>query len=85
MLLRFFAGVAGMENLRVVVLGRDDLAAIPADAPTYVTQAARRALGDTPVRGRILPAARTISSQSAREIFAFIVRANAEAVTRPRR
>jgi DNA-binding transcriptional regulator YhcF (GntR family) len=85
MLRRFFAGVAGVENLRVVVLGRDDLTTIPVDAPTYVTQAARRALGDTPVQGRILPASRTISSDSAREIFAFIVRANAEAVVRPRR
>ena len=85
MLRRFFAGVAGVENLRVVVIGRDDLTTIPADAPTYVTRAARRALGDTPVRGRILPASRTISLDSAREIFAFIVRANVDAVTRPRR
>jgi hypothetical protein len=74
-----------VENLHVVVLGRDDLATIPADAPTYVTQAARRALGDTPVHGRILPASRTISLESAREIFGFIVRANTEALTRPKR
>lgn len=85
MLLRFFARVPGVENLHTVVQGRDDLTTIPADAPTYVTQAARRALGDTPVRGRILPASRTISHESAREIFAFVVRANAEAATRPRR
>jgi DNA-binding transcriptional regulator YhcF (GntR family) len=85
MLRRFFAGVAGAENLRVLVLGRDDLASIPADAPTYVTQAARRALGDTVMRGRILPASRTISSESAREIFDFIVRANVEAASRARR
>lgn len=85
MLRRFFANVPDAENLRVLVLGRDDLASIPADAPTYVTQAARRALGDTVVRGRILPASRTISSDSAREIFDFIVRANVEATARARR
>jgi DNA-binding transcriptional regulator YhcF (GntR family) len=85
MLRRFFAEVAGAENLRVLVLGRDDLGSIPADAPTYVTQAARRALGDTVVRGRILPASRTISAESAREIFDFIVRANVEAASRTRR
>ena len=85
MLRRFFANVDGVENLRVLVLGRDDLASIPADAPTYVTQAVRRVLGDTPVRGRILPSSRTISSESAREIFGFIVRANIEAASRTRR
>ena len=85
MLRRFFADVAGAENLRVLAIGRDDLASIPADAPTYVTQAARRALGDTLMRGRILPASRTISSASALEIFQFIVHANVEAATRARR
>lgn len=81
MLRKFFAGVAGVENLRILVLGRDDLATIPADAPTYVTQQVRRELRDTVIRGRILPAARTISSDSAREIFGFIVRSNIEAMT----
>jgi DNA-binding transcriptional regulator YhcF (GntR family) len=85
MLRRFFATVDRAENLRVLVLGRDDLATIPADAPTYVTQAARRALGETVVRGRILPASHTISSASAREIFDFIVRANVEAAARAKR
>jgi DNA-binding transcriptional regulator YhcF (GntR family) len=84
MLRRFFADVDGIENLRVLVLGRDDLAAIPADAPTYVTQAVRRTLGDTVVRGRILPSSRTISEESAREVFGFIVRANMEAAARAR-
>lgn len=82
MLRRFFASVPGVENLRVLVLGRDDLATIPPDAPTYVTQRVRRELGTTPIPGRILPAARTISAASAREIFAFIVRLNVEAMSR---
>lgn len=76
MLRRFFAHVPGIENLHVLVHGRDDLAQIPLGAPTYVTHRVREALGVTPIRGRILPPARTISTESAREIFDFIVRAN---------
>ena len=79
MLRKFFSAVRGIENLHILVLGRDDLATIPAGAPTYVTQRVREALGDTPIRGRVLPAARTISTASAREIFNFIVRANLDA------
>lgn len=82
MLRKFFAGVPGASNLHILVLGRDDLGTIPADAPTYVTQQARRDLGGTAIRGRILPAARTISAESAREIFGFIVRSNIEAMSR---
>jgi hypothetical protein len=40
----------------------------------------RAALGNTPIPGRILPAARTISNESARSIFDFIVRANLRAI-----
>jgi len=82
MLRRFYAQVPGIENLRIVVLGRDDLQQIPAGAPTYVTQRVRAELGDTRIPGRILPAARTIAARSAREIFTFIVRSNLEAVAR---
>lgn len=82
MLRRFFAEVPGVENLRVLVLGRDDLAAIPDGAPTYVTQSVRAQLAGVAIRGRILPAARTISMRSAREIFDFIVHANVEALGR---
>jgi len=80
MLRDFFKDVPGVENLRTLVVGVDDLGAIPEDAPTYVTQRARARLGDIPIRGRILPAARTIATDSARAIFEFIVRANVEAL-----
>lgn len=81
MLRQFFAGVAGAEeNLRILVFGRDDLATIPDDAPTYVTQRVRDEIGGVRIPGRILPAARTIAVESAREIFAFIVRSNIEAL-----
>jgi hypothetical protein len=76
MLRKFFANVRGVENLHVLVFGRDDLSTIPEGAPTYVTHHVREALGGTAVRGRLLPPARTISPQSARELFTFIVRAN---------
>lgn len=85
MLRRFYAKVPGIENLRVVVLGRDDLQQIPAGAPTYVTQRVRAELGDVRIAGRILPAARTIATESAREIFTFIVRSNIEAMSRSAR
>ncbi|MDQ3698992.1 MAG: winged helix-turn-helix domain-containing protein [Gemmatimonadota bacterium] len=79
----FFADVPGAkQNLRIVVLGRDDLSTIPDDAPAYVTQRARDVLGDLRVPGRILAPARTIATGSAHEIFAFVVRANVAALGR---
>ena len=80
MLKRFFANVPGVENLHVLVHGRDDLGCIPEGAPTYVTQRVREALAVTATKGRLLPAARTIAVSSARLIFDFIVRANIRAL-----
>ena len=80
MLQRFFAGAAGAKNLNILVVGRDDLSVIPQDAPTYVTQRARSQLDGIPIRGRVLPAARSISPASARELFGFMVRSNIEAL-----
>ena len=82
MLRRFFADVPGSANLRILVLGRDDLDEIPDDAPTYLTQRARANLGGITIRGRVLPAARTISPASARALLGFIVRSNIEALQR---
>ena len=84
MLTRFYAHVRGVENLHVIVYGRDDLQQIPDGAPTYETQSVRAQLGAVRVPGRVLPAARTISASSAREIFAFIVRQNLDAMSRRR-
>jgi DNA-binding transcriptional regulator YhcF (GntR family) len=82
MLRRFYKDVPGIENLQIIVYGRDDVQQIPPGAPTYVTQRVRAELGDARIPGRILPAARTIATESAREIFAFIVRSNIEAMSR---
>lgn len=79
MLRAFFANVRGVENLTILVHGRDDLSAIPIGAPTYVTQRVRQSLDMSAIRGRILPPARTIAAESARTIFDFVVRANIKA------
>lgn len=84
MLRDFYSHVPGIDNLHVVVFGRDDLTMIPEGVPTYVTQQVRSQLGDLRIRGRILPAARTISADSAREIFTFMVRSNIDAMSRVR-
>jgi DNA-binding transcriptional regulator YhcF (GntR family) len=75
-----FENVEGVENLKILVLGRDDLGSIPEGAPTYVTPVVREQLPDLRIRGRVLPAARTIATDSGRTVFRFIVRANIEAL-----
>lgn len=80
MLRRFFKDVRGVENLHVLVFGRDDLSVIPEGAPTYVTHHVRETMTPGMIRGRILPPARTIAVDSARVIFEFIVRANLRAL-----
>jgi hypothetical protein len=67
------------------VLGRDDLATIPDGAPTYITLSARERLGDVRIKGRIIPAARVLATESAREIISFIVGMNLAAFAARRR
>lgn len=76
---RIFAGAEGLENVQVLIVGRDDLAQIPDGAPTYVMPAARPQLGSVPLTSRLIPAPRVFSKESARELLSFIVRANLEA------
>ncbi len=73
---RYFAEAGGVSKLQTVVVGTDDVGDIPADAPTYVTRAARERLGDTFVPGRLVPPVRTLSPESAREVLTIIVRSN---------
>lgn len=81
----FFAEIPGADNLRPLVVGRDDLSVIPDGAPVYVTRGARELLGDAPVRGRLLPTARLLAPESVRELIRFIVRANLDALAAARR
>ena len=84
-LLSFFANTKGKENLRVLVVDADDVTAIPATAPTYVTRGAREWLATQgrahDVGGRILPNARTFSSSTAEELISFILKANLTALS----
>jgi hypothetical protein len=77
---RSVAEIDGVDNLHILVLGRDDLNSIPEGAATYATASVREQLGDARIRGRLLPAARMIETDSARGVFRFIVRANIEAM-----
>jgi hypothetical protein len=80
----YFATVPGAEHVHPVVLGRDDLADIPDDAPVYVTRSARARLGNAAVPGRLVPPARIFSPDSARELLRIVVRGNLEVMERER-
>ncbi|MBW3571303.1 MAG: winged helix-turn-helix domain-containing protein [Gemmatimonadetes bacterium] len=75
-----FTPAARAENLRPLIVGRDDLAQVPENAPTYVMSAARPMLQDLPLRARLVPAPRVFSDESARELLSFIVRSNMAAI-----
>jgi DNA-binding transcriptional regulator YhcF (GntR family) len=76
----FFADAPGAENLRPVLLGRESLSSIPPGATTYITQSARERLGDTPIPGRVVPPARVFGVETVRELLAFVVRRNWDAL-----
>ncbi|HVE78685.1 MAG TPA: GntR family transcriptional regulator [Gemmatimonadaceae bacterium] len=83
---RFFAHIPeAAENMRVLVVGEDDMGTIPDGAPTYVTRGARARLGETRIPGRILPTVHLFSAESARALITFIVRANLDALTAVRK
>lgn len=72
---------AGARGFCALVAGRDDVAALPAGAPVYVSGLARERLTRA---GAACPASdvregRVLSEASARELLRFIVRANAAA------
>jgi hypothetical protein len=79
---RAFAGFPGGENFHAVVLGRDDVDTIPADATTYVMRLARERLGDREVPGRLVLPVRVFSPECAREILTIMVRRNASTLWR---
>lgn len=82
---QFFATTPGAENIRTLIVGRDDLEAIPDDAPVYVTRSAREALEGVRLRGRLLPTARLLSADASRAIMQFVVDANLAALAALRR
>jgi GntR family transcriptional regulator len=64
------------NNLRIMVVGRDDVASIPEDAAVYVSSGAAAASDGMHVPGRKLPRARVFSARTARALVSFIVHAN---------
>jgi hypothetical protein len=75
-----FASSPGAHNVRSVLLGRDDPASIPAGASAWVMRTARQKLGSMPPQIRALSTLRIFSSETARELLAFIVRSNLAAL-----
>ena len=77
---RIVAPVSPIANLRVVILGRDDIDTIPADAPTFIMPSAqsllRRRFGSRGGPGQPIQPPTMISDESARQLLTFLVRAN---------
>jgi DNA-binding transcriptional regulator YhcF (GntR family) len=72
----FFSGAVGEHNVRILIAGRDDVGAIPPDAPTYITEAARQRLGRIRLPGRLVAPARTMSDASLRAVAEVLVAMN---------
>lgn len=77
-------GLGPLTNLRVMLIDRDDLDAIPRDAPTYVMSSARKygveRYGPNGGPGRPMHPPRVFSDESARDLLALMVRANTVAL-----
>ncbi|MEO7647334.1 MAG: hypothetical protein ABIV11_03755 [Gemmatimonadaceae bacterium] len=69
--------VPGSGNVQVLLAGRDDMSLVPRDARTYVTESARRMLGRGALPGRVIRPRRVFSSETVREVAAFLVAYNA--------
>lgn len=75
-----FASTRGVENLRVLIVGRDDLSSIPSEAPAYVMPSARDRTENPALLARTISAPRVFSSDSSRALLSFIVGANVTAI-----
>ena len=81
---RMLRAVAPVRNLRVALVGRDDLDEIPRDAPTFVMPSAREHVvaryGPAGGPGRPIQPPRQFSDAAARDLLTFMVRANMAAL-----
>jgi DNA-binding transcriptional regulator YhcF (GntR family) len=64
-------------HLRIVLVGRDDVDAIPDGSPAYVMRTARDLLGGVPSHLRPLSTLRAFAPETQREFLRFILRGNA--------
>jgi DNA-binding transcriptional regulator YhcF (GntR family) len=77
---RIFSSASTVANLRPLVAGQDDLTQLPDSALVYVMQAARALLDELELPGRVMPAMRVFSVESARQLLTFIIKSNAAAL-----
>ena len=81
---QMLAPIAPVANVRVLLTGRDDLDAIPCDAPTFVMSSASEHLasryGARGAPGRPIHSPRSFSDSTAQELLSFLVRANTTAL-----
>ena len=83
---RMLRPIAPVKHLKVMLVGRDDLSSIPADAPTFVMTSARQFVtaryGENGGPGKpMFHPPRSFSEGTARDLLAFLVRANMAALT----
>lgn len=93
----YLAPPRGASRFHALIYGQDDLRQIPNTAPLYLTRLTRRRMQHSPeslresgagscqlrLLERVLPEARVFSGESARELIAFVVRANLAARQSP--
>lgn len=75
----------GSENMVLLIAGHDDLSKIPPDAPTYVTEAARRFLGKTNIPGRLIKPSKLLDRESVRHLVDLMVAQSTFATAEPKR
>lgn len=69
--------VPGSANVTIMLASDPDVSRIPLDGRKYVTESARRMLGRTGLSGPIIRPRRLFSSETVRDIVAFLVARNA--------
>lgn len=80
---RMIGSMGPVANLRVLLVGRDNLDELPPNAPTFVMTSARDHMmaryGKVAARGQPIHPARQFSDGAARELLTFLMRANTTA------
>ncbi len=68
--------VMDLDNVRMLIAGKDNVDVIPPQAPTYVTEAARQKLGKSRIPGRLIAPPRVLAENCVRAVVSFIVEMN---------
>lgn len=77
---RMFAHSAHADRIVPLIIGRNDLTGIPADAPVCVMEAAWPHVAEVPALARVIPAAHVFSEETARALLSLIIRSNMDAL-----